>query len=119
MENDPAKENLGVWGGVGGWLSACDLHQAALSLQLSRVDPNHGSPAIKVILITIGLAVLYLDHFLEKRKAVVFRNHRRRCRGKGSRVYVPSDLGFSDSSHRLVNELIALLSAPVCASRLG
>lgn len=59
MENDPAKEKFG-----GKELSACDLHQAALPLQLSCADLNHRSPAIKVILITIGLTDLYLDHFL-------------------------------------------------------
>lgn len=59
MENDPAKEKF-----VGKKLSACDLHQAALPLQLSCADLNHRSTAIKVILITIGLTDLYLDHFL-------------------------------------------------------
>lgn len=58
-----------------GKLSACDLHQAALPLRLGCADPNHRSTAIKVILITVGLTDLYLDHFLGGKSSVgyIFR----------------------------------------------
>lgn len=104
---------------LGEKLSACDLHQAAPPLQLSRADPNHRSTAIKVILITIALTDLYLDHFLGGRKSSVgyalrLLSYSSKSEEMQTQNIFNFDLGFSTSSCDIVSGSCTCVCLSAC-----